>query len=156
MKTEDIRLLRIDWAGPEAVDVVCGRAETGDCYGVYQIYGEHPVFGRDSLLYIGRARERTFQRRLEEHQRDWLSQEEGVTVRLGRLRQGDYGRGPGWQKLVEEAEALLIYWHAPPYNSANINRYTGRPLCIQNAGRRGSLAIELTSMWSVDRGLGER
>lgn len=132
------------------------QPETTDCYGLYQIYGEHPVFGAGALLYIGRARERTFQMRIAEHQHDWLCREQGVAIRRGRLRAGDYGRGAGWQKLVTEAEALLIYWHAPPYNSQNINNYRGRPLCIQNAGDRGALAIELTSLWVTDRGLHER
>ena len=36
-------------------------------YGIYQVTGYHPVFGDDSLLYIGKAQDQTFGERFEQH-----------------------------------------------------------------------------------------
>ena len=44
-----MRQVTIEWEGPFSFDKV--RANRDD-YGLYQIYGEHIIFGKDSLLYI--------------------------------------------------------------------------------------------------------
>jgi hypothetical protein len=33
-------------------------------YGLYSVYGNHIAYGKDSLLYIGQARDNTFTQRL--------------------------------------------------------------------------------------------
>jgi len=123
----------------------------GKGYGIYQVYGDHIVFGPDSLLYVGLASKQTLSSRLEQHLKGWLSEERGISIYLGRLHEEDYGGGKSWEMLLEEAEALTIYWHTPPYNSKNINSYGGRPLCVQNLGDRGRLLPEYTSLYEHSR-----
>lgn len=46
-------LIQILWDGPYSItDLVKLKNEEID-YGIYQIYGNHPVYGNDVLLYIG-------------------------------------------------------------------------------------------------------
>ena len=99
-------------------------------YGVYQVYGKHVVFGENALLYIGSARDQTYGRRLRQH--GWIEEDNIIVV--GRIAESD------WHELLEDVEALEIYWHTPPYNSKNIRDYHGQPLILINDGERGRLS----------------
>jgi len=125
-------------------------------YGIYQIYGNHIVFGAGSLLYIGMTSKQTFGQRIRQHDAEWLKEENEVYVRVGRISEEDYEQDPDkkwadWTSLVKDIEALLIYWHSPPYNARHISDYTGQTLHIQNWGDRGSLLPECTSEWNPPR-----
>ena len=100
-----------------------------------------------SLLYIGMTTS-TFSQRFAEHI-VWLEEEEGVFIHVGRIVSGDYAYDPpywsDWQKVLEDAEALTIYWHSPPYNSQHIQRYSRQSLKVVNLGKRGSLDKEYSS-----------
>jgi hypothetical protein len=151
MNRDELILARIHWEGPEDLEsVIESRNEKRD-YGLYQVYGEHPVFGLDSLLYIGVCVEQSFSRRFQQHRDAWLNRERSIKLYLGRLSKEDYGGGTSWEKLVREVEALTIYWHSPPCNSQHINRYGGRSLCVQNLGNRARLDLEYTSFWDLHR-----
>lgn len=144
MKREEITFARINWKKFGNLKRALG-SDWASGFGLYQIYGRHIVFGEGSLLYVGRASEQTLGERIGQHSK-WLEEEQDVVIHLGSLNKDDYGGGSSWSKLNAEAEALTIYWHSPPYNSQNINRYGGRPLCVQNTGERGSLLPEYTSL----------
>lgn len=149
-----MRLARLDWVGPYSLKQV--RQMTGeDDYGVYQVSGAHVVFGRSSLLYIGRAVAVTVGARFRQDT-SWLAEESGVEIRLAQLREGDFKEGENWKdwdQLAKDCEALCIYWHSPPYNSHGLNAYTGQEqqLRVHNCGERGSLLPELSSDWSPVR-----
>lgn len=87
-----------------------------DC-GLYQIYGHHPVYGENSLLYIGKT-ENSFSERLKQHKTEWLFdlESEKVEVRVGRIADADQMEDSEWQERVDKAEALLIYSHWPAGN----------------------------------------
>lgn len=144
------RLLRVQWIGPLTLEDVANLDDSEEDVGVYQIYGGHVVFGTGSLLYVGRARAMSFAARFHSHY-SWLRFESGVTVHVGRLHPDDYPQQapewPEWCQLVDEAEALTIHWHSPPYNSRHIVRYGGRPLRLHNDGQRGRLLEEYTDEW---------
>ena len=110
-------------------------------YGVYQVYGEHVVFGAGTFLYIGLARDQTFGRRLSQHD-GWIEEDDKIVV--GRIAESDYKHDPSdwsdWHELLGDVESLEIYWHSPPYNSKNINHYHGQPLILINEGERVSLS----------------
>lgn len=142
--------LRVEWIGPLGLEEVLERDSEQD-YGLYQIYCHHVVFGLGSLVYIGRATEQTFGVRFWQHKKEWLDEENDVSIRLGRLMDEDGLTDEEWEKWVCAAEALLIHWHSPPYNSQHINDYTYRPLHIQNWGNRGSLLPECSSDWDAPR-----
>jgi len=153
-QAEPLKLVRVRWQRRSLADVECATGD--DDYGVYQVYGQHLVFGPGSLLYIGLAAKQSFAQRLKQH-RPWLDHENDVSVRLGRLHPDDYGDDdptegwPKWSALVRSVESLLIFWHSPPYNSSSIVRYDGPPLHVQNWGDRGALVPELTSHWKPIR-----
>lgn len=150
-----MRQIRIRWEGPLSVQEALGLGDQENDYGLYQIYGRHIIFGPGALLYLGRAREQTFGARFRQHVKEWLSQEEGVSVRVGRIPPEDYAdeppEWPDWSKLLTDAEALEIFLHSPPYNSSNISEYRGQPLHVFNEGERGSLILEFSSDQSKPR-----
>ena len=141
-----MRCVRIKWQGPFSIEDVLMLNDENDDYGLYQIYGRHIIFGADSLLYIGMARDQTFGQRLSQHNTEWLWEEEGLSIRLGRIHIEDYASDPpdwsDWRQVLGDVEALEIYWHSPPYNSANISEYNGQRLQVVNKGERGSLVAE--------------
>lgn len=145
-----MRQVRVEWGGPFSVEEVLRLNHEEKDYGLYQIYGRHVIFGEGALLYIGRAREQTFAARFRQHEMEWLSKEEGVAVRVGRIASGDYAHEPpnwpDWCQLLTDAEALEIYAHSPPYNASNISEYKGQPLRVINIGERGSLLAECDSV----------
>ena len=121
-----------------------------DDYGVYQITGYHNMFGDDSLLYIGMARDQTFGVRFKQH-RTWLEAEWGKTIYVGRVisiddESEDVYHGNLWNSIIDDVEALLIYFHSPPYNSRSISDRPDpeRKLRIINTGDCGDLYPEIS------------
>jgi hypothetical protein len=51
-KYDEERIIHIDWEGPVTLEDAWKLVGPTD-YGVYQIYGGHPVYGNSALLYIG-------------------------------------------------------------------------------------------------------
>ena len=149
LNSENPRRVKIVWDGPFSVDEACELNSKND-FGIYQIYGQHPVFGRDSLLYIGKTED--FGERFHKHKQRWLSEESDVSIRVGRLELPESDASNS-SDLIHAAEKLLIYNHAPPYNTHHINRYDGIQLHVQNWGQRGSLLPESSSVWSSPREL---
>jgi len=62
--------IRIKWEGPysfkEVIEDRMFNSEAMD-FGVYQLYGCHPVYGSNVLLYIGKAQDQTFSKRISQH-----------------------------------------------------------------------------------------
>ena len=146
-----MRSVRIEWEGPLSLDEVKELADGDEDCGLYQIYGRHIIFGDDSLLYIGMTTS-TFRSRFfsgREPHIEWLVEEEGVSVYVGRIVEEDYKHDPphwsDWQNVLKDAEALTIYWHSPPYNSSNIETYNGQRLKAVNLGNPGDLCAEYIS-----------
>ena len=136
-----MKSITIEWEGPFTVDYVIAKLHHKDDYGLYQIYGKHIIFGENSLLYIGMT-DKSFSERLEYHKRDylWYDEKQGkVSIRIARVP----------REILEDAEALQIYWHSPPYNSANVYDYDrhsrSHPFEIVNQGERGSLVKHLST-----------
>ena len=141
-----MRSVRVEWEGPFCLDYVIDELNGKDDYGLYQIYGTHIVYGASSLLYIGKAEGLTFSQRFSQHRSEWLSEEEGVSIRIGRIVSDDHAYDPpdwpDWRKVLRDAEALTIYWHSPAYNSSNVETYNGQRLKVANRGERGDLCAE--------------
>ena len=141
-----MRSVTIEWEGSFCLDYVIDELNRKDDYGLYQIYGHHIVYGANSLLYIGKAESLTFSQRFSQHRSGWLSEEEGVSIRIGRIASEDYADDPpdwsDWREVLRDAEALTIYWHSPAYNSSNIETYNGQRLKVANRGDRGALCAE--------------
>ena len=52
-------IIHVQWDGPFTLDQLSEMNNEYD-YGVYQVYGSHPIYGSDVLLYIGKAGKLTF------------------------------------------------------------------------------------------------
>ena len=89
--------------------------------GFYCIYGRHPVYGPDVLLYIGETKEtergRSFQDRLGEHLKGRFWYHSNLSIALGRLDTE--------QKLMPQeirfVESILIAAHKPALNRVHID-----------------------------------
>jgi len=126
----DEHTIEIEWEGPFSVATVIKKMNnggssvnyfSGNDYGVYQIYGNHILCGKDTLLYVGQVSDQTFSERIKQHQDDWLSKEMGAKIYLGRLtKKPDYsptGDWSEWRADVVLVESILVYKYAPNYNS---------------------------------------
>lgn len=116
-------------------------------YGIYQIYGSHPIYGHNVLLYIGKARDQTFGVRLRQHIK-WINNQDSSNVRVytGRIASGD-SQDEHWDLKIDHAEKLLIYTHQPACNSSNINTLGEIPedTHVYNWVDRGMLLPEVSA-----------
>lgn len=112
MKCE-LDIVEIEWEGPLLMEGIEKLNDSWD-YGIYQIYGTHPIFGSDSLLYIGKAQENSFAGRIPAH-REWVEWESTpVDIYVGRLggteKMLDETKWAKWNEMIERAEKLLIFF----------------------------------------------
>jgi len=98
------------------------KQDIWDKAGCYQIYGDHPVYGRDSLLYIG-ITNTSFKVRFKKHLLDFIGYHVNLSVNFCLKDEIDLqGRA------LEEIEALLISSHMPALNK----EYLHTPIPTQN------------------------
>jgi len=114
--------------------------------GLYQIYGTSPLYGMDTLLYIGKAS--NLNTRIKDH---------------FEFRDAMIGRQPNKScryttldsTLLDIAEQILIVMHKPSFNSARLIQLSepvrAKPYYIQNHGDRGMLNIENTNFYFLDK-----
>ena len=113
--------IHIFWEGPFKFEDLVSIKE-GEDYGVYQVYGQHPLYGNSVLLYIGQANKQTFGVRLG--QEEWWLEErdpKNIEFYLGRFAGQKSVSDEEWEKRIDQAEKLLIYAHQPVYNISNTN-----------------------------------
>ena len=110
--------IHIFWEGPFSLIEVREKDADKD-YGVYQIYGHHPLYGSNVLLYIGKAQAQTFALRIS--QEKWVERTDPINTQiyLGRLAGKNKISGDAWEELIQQAEQLLIYAHLPALNTQN-------------------------------------
>ncbi len=149
------------WAGPHTFGDVLGMKDPGD-YGIYQVCGPHSASAAESLLYIGQANGQTFGERFTGPDRqEWCPDGWGDNTVLfryfvGRVlpTQDEQQRGTidddRWATCIDLAETLLIYVHAPHWNSQGINALTTErsadydDIHVFNWGTRASLLPEVS------------
>ena len=117
--------------------------------GLYQIYGSHPVYGRDVLLYIGETKRniddtRTFKKRLGEHFSNKFFDHTNLSIYLAPISVK--------QELIEQVESVLIYSHIPALNKKYIDcpKDGCENLLIRNYGFMGSLNHVCTGYWDEE------
>lgn len=148
--------IHVVWAGPVKLsDAYLFKDEKTD-YGVYQVYGRHPVVGTMALLYIGKAEDQVFGVRLK--QEKWETWEEGegpVEIRVGRLAGGETPRDEQWGRQISLAEKLLITANKPPRNGQGVAWLSTevdaacRNLHVLNWGSYGAILPEVSgARWS--------
>jgi hypothetical protein len=141
--------LHVEWEGPHSYDAAKQLRDEDTDYGVYQIYGAHPVYGSDVLLYIGKACAQTFGERLAQEHWNFHNQDsDRVAVYVGRIHA--FGPTPddaAWEEQITSVERLLIYSHWPAGNSSGLHVKFGRdlyPIHVLNWGRYRDLLPEVS------------
>ncbi len=121
MNINEVHLIQLEWEGPYKLLELASI--TDDCfdYGVYQIYGKHPVYGSDVLLYIGKADYQTLGKRIS--QENWLNTNDSNNLKIyvGRLHGPNTPTEAQWSNEIDLAERLLIYVHKPAFNARSIS-----------------------------------
>ncbi len=149
-------IIHIEWYGPfNRCEIEKFTNEKTD-FGVYQIYGDHPVYGKSSLIYIGKARDRTFGQRIVEHPLDLWEQTGGpIQIYFGRLHGDSTPNVNEWCKQIDLVETLLIHAHKPSHNSQTINDFSTEmdkaiaDIHVLNYGSYRSLLPEVSgARWS--------
>jgi hypothetical protein len=141
--------IHVQWDGPHTYDDACNLQNDNQDFGVYQIYGAHPVYGSDVLIYIGKAEMQTFGKRLSQESWNFHNQDSSkLMVYVGRL--AGYSSCPNdeeWSKQITLVERLLIYSHWPAGNSSGLNVSFGEdlyPIHILNWGQYRDLLPEVS------------
>jgi hypothetical protein len=112
-------IIHIQWQGPYSLRQLDTLKDPRKDRGLYQIYGHHPVYGANVLLYIGQTMGETFGQRIEEHNFYVGFQDdcEHVEVYVGRLKGVSTPSSGEWRNEINWAERLLTHVHDPAYNS---------------------------------------
>ena len=115
------QIIHIYWEGPFSLSNLNKLNDDTTDYGIYQIYGPHPSYCRNVLLYIGKANQQTFKTRIKQHDWETWQYDEGrITIYVGRLYGLETPTMSIWEKQINLAERLLISAHKPAFNSSGI------------------------------------
>ena len=147
-------VIHLQWDGPFTLEEVQKMNADHD-YGVYQVYGSHPVYGSDVLLYIGKAGAQTFSVRLQ--QESWHYNQDAGNIRyyVGRLAGERTPEDAEWAHQIELTETLLIHSHWPAANSRSIQTLGSHAakiadIHILNWGQRRTLLSEVSGLMLTD------
>ncbi|MGG0569093.1 hypothetical protein ABE033_10365 [Priestia megaterium] len=143
--------ININWYGPFTVGEVKKRFNNKgfDC-GVYQIYGSHPIYGSNVLLYVGKTQEQTFGKRITQHESNWLKNNpdsNNIEVYIGRLAAADYGSFIVTLYLIDLAERLIILSCTPARNGMSVTGFKGEDIShihLFNWGNYRSILPEIS------------
>ena len=120
-----MRKIMLTWDGPYCLDDIEKEIEhLGKSGGIYQIYGVHPIYGSNVLLYIGKAVQQTFSKRIKQESHWWDdSDADNVQIYTGRIFDKELYQDKNYNldKDIGLAEQVLINTHLPAHNSSNIN-----------------------------------
>lgn len=123
MSNTKTHLIQILWEGPYKIDELYKLTNTETDYGLYQVYGYHPIYGSNVLLYIGKADKQTFGKRISQEMWDQVNDSNNDHVYIGRLYGAITPSEEKWSNEISLAERLLIYAHKPGFNSSSISSY---------------------------------
>jgi hypothetical protein len=111
---------------------------------LYQIYGDSHIYGRDTLLYIGKT-DRAIGVRLSEHLKSFFKFANNLSVSVGQLEIP--------LKNLEVPESILIANHKPSFNKEYIHDISTEAksykIIIINNGDNYMLKTCCTNYWWV-------
>jgi len=147
-------LIEIEWYGPFLMgDVLNGNRKIFNKIGLYQIYGSHPVNGGDNLLYIGYTAE-NFRARFRNHHSEWIKHEASeIQVYLGVIWSDQQMPQEQEVLFIQQAEKLLTYYSAPPYNSSLVydirlsETFKEENIRVINLWEKHRLPYEVSTHW---------
>lgn len=145
------QIIHIQWEGPFNLKraLTCSNEDVD--YGIYQVYGQHPVYGKNNLIYIGKACQQTFATRIRQHDWDLTEYNEGeLHFYLGRFHGSQTPSMTRWNKEIDLVEKLLIISHSPALNNSGVSQLSIktnkslRNIHVLNWGNRASLLPEVS------------
>ena len=140
--------IHVVWDGPYSLAQALELKSASD-YGLYQYYGDHHVYGNRALLYIGKAQDQTFGKRVSQHNWElWASS--SILIYVGRIYSVKPLELPDWNRQIDLAERILLLSHSPSFNSSNLNKigHKGDDIRVLNWGARMKLLPEVSiSRW---------
>lgn len=147
------QIIHINWEKYDYSEKTIKKLCKGEHKGIYQVYGAHPVYGLNTLLYIGKARDNNFATRLSERTEFYESIIRPTELRIGMLYKIDDMKSSEWPNLIDISEKMLIKAHAPAYNSQEIkglywkegDKIVDNFYLIKNWGDYGLLLPEISS-----------
>jgi hypothetical protein len=121
----DKEIIHIIWDGPYRFEEVNKVNNDEFDYGIYQIYGPHPVYGSDVLLFIGKTTdelpfELTFGDTILMEIWGGNIDRKLLKFYVGRLSGESTPNDSEWLKQISLAEMLLIEAHTPALNKEYI------------------------------------
>lgn len=152
IQNKTFEIVRITWseAQPFKIDAAIMLPNDQNLkYFVYQIYGQHPIYGQHVLLYIGKTER--LSNRIKEHALSKFSRGLELSIRLGVIEDLVGLSKAECRNQMSKAEVLLIASFKPAYNSSAIMNSvllkSNPPFLIQNLANRGALPLECSSIW---------
>lgn len=147
-------IIKISWDGLYSLSNLSEVDNEETDYGVYQIYGTHPIYGADVLLYIGKADLQTFKTRISQEGWVYNCDSKNVKIYVGRLSGDKTPPAAQWSREIALAEKLLIYSHSPARNAQNLNSIPVSYILnvhVLNFGNHRSLLPEVSGGRYTDR-----
>ena len=146
--------IHIEWEGPLTIEEARMLHSPQD-YGLYQYYGEHPAYGSNALLYVGKAETQTLGSRLS--QNDWHIWSSSIAeIYIGRICNPEPLSEEKWRENIDLAERIIIFSHSPSFNTKNLNNINcsgDGDVRVLNWGRRNKLLPEISiSRWAFTAG----
>lgn len=118
--------------------------------GIYQVYGSHPVYGDNTLLYIGKTKEQTYSERIKGHYDFDASQVSKFSkLYLSHFCKADDLFEENWKEAIDIVEKTLIKAHSPALNSQDVMGFLDKNtpnILIYNWGERGMLLPEVSTL----------
>ena len=146
MKTAEYQEIIINWSKRQHVKTVDDLAKcTDNRHNVlYQLYGDHHIYCRDTLLYIGKSN--YADNRMRAHLNGVFGFVNNLSVSIGKI--DDY------DDSLEIPESILIACHKPSYNKEFIHDLSPsakrhKIIVIKN-GDNEMLKTCCTNFWWVD------
>lgn len=154
------KIYEVCWQGPYKPKSIEKKIDTEDMknFVLYKVYGSHPMYGSDILLYIGMT-EKGINNRLNQHNY-WMDEENFNKSKIYVASIGDF---KDWSEtnthknivfkrparsVIEKIEALLIYAHQPSHNIKNRrSAKSSQDIRIFNTEKYGSLMPEVSSLF---------
>jgi hypothetical protein len=137
---EKVRVIHLKWEQHPWNDDVFTKFYEKDHYGIYQVYGDHPVYGEDCLLYIGRTNRQSYSVRLKQHNDFFASNIQRLTrFYISFFLATEDCAYEKWGELIDQVEQLLINAHSPAYNAMSLKGLVEEPnenIIIMNWGNR--------------------
>lgn len=146
----NFKIYHLYWKGYDWNDgITTCHHSSKDC-GIYQVYGNHPVYGPDTLLYIGKAKDETYSQRLNGHGDLDTSQIAKFTkLYLSYFCKVDDLNEADWKDAIDIVEKTLIKAHSPALNAQDVKGFLEKDtpnILIYNWGDRGRLLPEVSTL----------